>query len=243
MPGDALDIHIDAKIFRTNQDMQRAVLRNVVFSVARGNILALFGPSGTGKTTTLRIAMGLDADFEGTVIRPTGRLGVMFQEPRLAPWLNVADNLRLVVTEGVPEPDIPAILNEVGLPGAEKRFPRELSLGMARRAALARALAVEPNVLVLDEPFASLDRQLAATLTVRVRRWVRRTQATVLLATHDLEQVLGLADRILVLSGSPATLAADVIVPSRTDPATMEQFRAALVQQFPFLGGATTSQD
>src|SRR5262249_37677563 len=158
----------------------------------------LFGPSGAGKSTTLRIVLGLDHDFAGRVRGFHGRVGAVFQEPLLAPWLTVAENMRLVVTHGVPEPDIPAILEEVGLSGAADCLPRALAWGMARRAALARALAVSPALLVLDEPFASLDPLLAASLSGLVSGWARRTGATVLLATHDLDQALGMADRVLV---------------------------------------------
>ena len=161
-----------------------------------------------GKSTILRIAAGLDADFEGFVRRPPGRLGMMFQEPRLAPWLSVADNIRLVATKGAPAPDIPSLLEEVGLRGASERWPRELSLGMARRVALARALTVAPDMLVLDEPFASLDPQLSAGLAAIVRAGASRMRTLVLLASHELDQALAIADRILILSGEPATLGA-----------------------------------
>lgn len=233
-----LDVRIDKKAFRTKESEARPVLCDVAFRVPRGTVVALFGPSGTGKTTTLRIVMGLDTDFEGRVAPLPGRLGVMFQEPCLAPWLSIADNLRLVVTEGVPTPDIPALLEEVGLPGAEKRFPRELSLGMARRAALARALAVTPGMLVLDEPFASLDHQLAASLAAVIGQRASRMGTTVLLATHDLDQVFTIADRILILSGRPATLAADLALPAGHDVRARRRAQEELVASFPFLSRA-----
>jgi NitT/TauT family transport system ATP-binding protein len=107
---------------------------------------------------------------------------------------------------------------------------------MARRAALARALAVTPEVLVLDEPFASLDAQLAAALADVVGRWTRDTGAAVLLATHDLAQALQLASRVLVLAGTPATLAADMPVPAGSDTATRSALQAKLVEQFSFFG-------
>ena len=111
----------------------------------------------------------------------------MFQEPRLLPWLTVTDNLRLVVTSDMPPPpDIHALLALIRLPDAGDLYPRQLSLGMARRVALARALAVSPELLVLDEPFASLDPQLTATLAEVIERWTHDTLgAAVLLAAHD----------------------------------------------------------
>ena len=228
------------KAYRRN-GTAHPVLHDIAFTAAPGSVVALFGPSGTGKTTTLRIVMGLDTDFEGRVAKLPGRLGAMFQEPRLAPWLTVADNLRLVVTEGVKPPDIAALLAEVGLPGAERRLPRELSLGMARRAALARALAVSPAVLVLDEPFASLDPQLAGSLAAVIRGRASRTGTAVLLSTHDLDPVFAIADRILVLSGHPATLAGDLALPA--EPAERQRARAELLAAFPFLARADGRED
>ncbi len=240
MPGATrLDLHIEAKAVRTPGGAARTVLRDVRFSAGPGEFLAVFAPSGTGKTTTLRVVLGLDRDFAGAVQRPAGRVGVVFQEPRLLPWLTVAENLRLVAGEGTDAPDIAALLEQVGLPGAADRRPGELSLGMARRAALARALIVDPTLLVLDEPFASLDPQLVSQLAGVVSRWARKHAATVLLATHDLDQALGIADRILVLSGTPATLAADLAVPDPADVAAVTALRDGLRARFPFLGTLT----
>lgn len=236
MPGDVLEVRIATKAYRGETGPGREVLRDIAFSASPGAVLALFGPSGTGKTTTLRVVTGLDADFTGHIKRPSRRLGVMFQEPNLAPWLTVDDNLRLVVTDGVPEPDIPAILDEVGVAGTGRSLPRQLSLGMARRVAFARALAVSPGVLVLDEPFASLDRQAASGLASVIRHRADDMGTTVLLATHDLDHVLPIADRILILFGQPATLVADVALPSKMDIAARMQFRGELLARFPFLG-------
>ena len=236
MTGVALEVRIDAKGVREPDGGQRQLLRDVAFTAEPGEFMALFGPSGIGKTTTLRIVLGLDAEFRGVVRRPTGRVGVVFQEPRLLPWLTVANNLRLV-TEGAPAPDIPALLAAVELPDIEQRRPRELSLGMARRVALARALAVEPQFLVLDEPFASLDPALAARLAAMVSQWAQQHGATVLLATHDIDQTLGIAGRVLVLNGTPASLAASLDVPRHADPSAIARLRAQLVVRFPFLVG------
>lgn len=238
MTGVVLDIRIDAKSVREPGGEPRPILHDVCFSAEPGEFLALFGPSGTGKTTTLRIALGLDTDFQGLVQRTDQRVGVVFQEPRLLPWLTVADNLRLVMNDGSPMPDISGLLQQVELPGIEQRRPRELSLGMARRVALARALAVDPQLLVLDEPFASLDPALAARLAGTVSRWARQRAATVLLATHDVDQTLEIAGRVLVLDGRPATLAASFDVPPHTNPGSVAELRALLVERFPFLARA-----
>jgi NitT/TauT family transport system ATP-binding protein len=233
MPGGAeLVVRIDSKSYPAACGMRREVLSGVTFRAGRGEILALLAPSGAGKTTLLRTVLGLDRDFHGSVTRPEGRLGVMFQEPRLLPWLSVAENLDLV--EGDAEDEIPARLAEVGLGDAAGLHPRALSLGMARRVALVRALLGAPALLALDEPFASLDPQAAASLAALVVRQAREHGALVLLATHDLDQALGLADRLLVLGGRPARLAADWPV---ARPAAPSALRRELLAAFPFLRG------
>ena len=205
-------------------------------------MLVLLGPSGIGKSTILRIVLGLDRDFEGRVRLPEVRVGVMFQEPRLLPWMSVADNLRLVLPDGAPEPDIAALLGDVLLPEVRGLLPSALSLGMARRVALARALAVDPEVLVLDEPFASLDQGVATTLGGRIADRVRRGRTLVLLSTHDIDQALATATRILVIAGEPATLAADVRVPGRDDVAAVATLRRDLLARFTFLGSSESGE-
>ena len=234
-----LEARIDRKDFASSGGV-RHVLRDVVFRVAPGERVGLLGPSGTGKSTTLRILLGLDADFSGTVRHGAGRIGVMFQEPRLLPWLTVAANLRLMVSGDIPPLDVASLLERVQLPGVAGLYPRQLSLGMARRVSLARALAVSPALLVLDEPFASLDPLLSATLAGVVGRWASETGGGVLLATHDLAQAVDLASRVLVLAGAPATLAADVGIPPSADAGMRAGLRAELTARFGFLqaGGA-----
>jgi NitT/TauT family transport system ATP-binding protein len=236
--GDAIDVRVRRKAFALPRGPARVVLRDVAFTAHPGEILAVLGRSGTGKSTLLRLTLGLDRDFEGTVFLPRRRTGVVFQEPRLLPWLTVAGNLRLVVTDTVPEPDIPALLDAVGLAGAAGLLPRELSLGMARRAAIARALAVDPAILVLDEPFVSLDRRLAGEIAALLARRARQHHGTMLLATHDLDQALAIADRILVLHGHPATLAADLAVPDPKDGEAAGRFKRDLLARFAFLDEA-----
>ncbi|MGH6830233.1 MAG: ATP-binding cassette domain-containing protein, partial [Methylocella sp.] len=150
------DVSIARKAFRTAAGQTRVVLHDVAFSLRKGEICALLGPSGCGKTTLLRIISGLDSDFEGWVRLPSPhKIGMVFQEPRLLPWHSVAQNLRLVGSSS--ENDLAEIVAALHLSKHLDHFPGELSLGLARRVAIARAFAVKPDLLLLDEPFVSLD--------------------------------------------------------------------------------------
>nr|CAJ01650.1 abc transporter atp-binding protein, similar to blr6194 of Bradyrhizobium japonicum [Methylocapsa acidiphila] len=177
----------------------------------RGEVCALLGPSGSGKTTLLRIVAGLDRDFEGGVWLPSPhRLGMVFQEPRLLPWRTVAENLRLA---GASEPkSLAEIAAVLGLALHLDHFPGELSLGLARRVAIARAFAVKPDLLLLDEPFVSLDAALALRLRGELQALVETHKATTLIVTHDVEEAISLADRIIVLAGAPGSLIADLAI-------------------------------
>ena len=207
VPGDSgLRVDIGSKAFGGTP-----VLSKIRFDAKAGEVLALLAPSGTGKTTALRIVLGLDRKFVGSVVRPMGRIGAVFQDPRLLPWLSVAANIGLVAPH-LTAASVDALLARVGLQGQGGLLPKQISLGMARRAAIVRALAVAPSLLVLDEPFASLEPSLAAGLAAAVTRQARDLGAIVLVATHDLDQALAISDRVLVLGGdTPATLAADIV--------------------------------
>ena len=170
------------------------------------------GPSGCGKTTLLRIIAGLDREFEGSVTLPAhGTLGMVFQEPRLLPWRSVEQNVRLAAP-GAADSSLDALFHTLGLAAHRNYYPGELSLGLARRVALARAFAVEPDLLLLDEPFVSLDDALAARLRDELAELANRRPVTTLLVTHNVEEAIGLADRLLLLSASPARVLAEVPV-------------------------------
>jgi NitT/TauT family transport system ATP-binding protein len=158
----------------------------------------------------LRIIAGLDRDYDGAIARPPdGKLGMVFQEPRLLPWRSVEDNVRLVAPE-IEAHELAALFDVLGLVGHRAHYPGELSLGLARRVALARAFAVKPELLLLDEPFVSLDQALAARLRDELVMLVDRHAVITLLVTHDIEEAAALADRLILLSARPARMLADM---------------------------------
>jgi ABC-type nitrate/sulfonate/bicarbonate transport system ATPase subunit len=226
-----LDAHIATKRLPSGETL----LHEVALRATPGEIVALLGASGTGKTSTLQILLGLDRAFEGNVRRTAARVGAVFQEPRLLPWHTVGDNIRLVMPRGQPVPDIPALLREVGLAGSEALYPRQISLGMARRAALARALAIAPDLLILDEPFASLDAATAGLIAARLARLRDESGAALVIATHDIDRATALATRIVVLVGRPATVVYQADIPAGAN----EAIRAELLRRFPFLSDQT----
>jgi sulfonate transport system ATP-binding protein len=183
------------------------VLRDINLEIRPGEVLVLLGPSGCGKSTLLRLIAGLESPSEGTVSVDgrevqgvDARCGFVFQEPRLLPWLSLKDNVAIGARGKRSEKEILDLLASVGLTGFEKHIPRQVSGGMAQRTALARGLAGHPGVLLLDEPFAALDaltRLLMQDLLIEV---ADSTGATVVLVTHDIDEALHLADRIVVLA-------------------------------------------
>ncbi|MEA2926935.1 MAG: NitT/TauT family transport system ATP-binding protein [Alphaproteobacteria bacterium] len=202
------------------------MLGELAFSLANGEVAALVGPSGCGKTTLLRIIAGLDGDFEGSVALPAhGMLGMVFQEPRLLPWRTVEQNVRLAAPQAN-DAALDTLFQALGLAAHRDHYPGELSLGLARRVALARAFAVEPDLLLLDEPFVSLDDALAARLRDELADLVNRRPITTLLVTHNVEEAIGLADRLLLLSLSPARVLADVPVTRPRTPRTPQELAA-----------------
>ncbi|MYQ44914.1 ATP-binding cassette domain-containing protein [Streptomyces sp. SID4985] len=178
----------------------RAVVDDLALDIAPGEFVALLGRSGCGKSTLLRVLAGLDRDIEGTVLVPRRR-AVAFQAPRLMPWKKVWRNVVLGLP-GRPERALAErVLEEVGLGHRADAWPKTLSGGEAQRASLARALVREPDLLLLDEPFGALD----ALTRIKAQRLVgevwRRRGCAVLLVTHDVEEAVLLADRVLVMDG------------------------------------------
>ena len=191
----------------------REVLAGVDLEIRRDEFVALLGRSGTGKTTLLRTLAGLDADHEGSV-RVAAARSVVFQEPRLLPWRRVLPNVVLSLdrTPATLERGRSA-LAEVGLADHARAWPATLSGGEAQRVALARALVREPALLLLDEPFGALDALTRQRMHRLLRRLCRRHQPGVLLVTHDVDEAITLADRVIVLDGGRITLDEPVGLP------------------------------
>src|SRR3954454_5267577 len=197
--GDAgpLELRIEAKSYRSADGTPVEVIRDLYLRLEAGSFGALIGPSGCGKTTILKIAAGLDRDFRGQVRTPgSGRLGIVFQEPRLLPWRTVEENIRLALPADQVRVALTELIEILGLGSHLGRYPGELSLGLARRAAIARAFAVRPDFLLLDEPFVSLDESVAARLRAELLALTTRVNATTLFVTHDLNEAVQLADRL-----------------------------------------------
>ncbi len=193
-------------------------LASLSLRIAPGEIVALVGPSGCGKTTFLNIVAGLDREFDGQVrlaAREDGdpaRIGYVFQEPRLLPWRTVYENIALVLPPQRADPLIAELLKAVGLADARDLYPAQLSVGMSRRVAIARAFAIEPDLLLMDEPFVSLDHDTVEQLRELLLKLWHARPTTVLFVTHDLREALVLADRLVLLSASPAHVVGHVPV-------------------------------
>jgi len=212
-------------------------LRDLSFSVAEGEFVSLLGPSGCGKSTALRLVAGLLDPDAGQIHFPRDRpeIGFVFQEPTLMPWADALTNTRLPLDlKGVARADgnacAAAALARVGLQGFERAFPRELSGGMKMRVSLARALAAQPKLLLLDEPFAALDEITRNSLGDDLLRLWKEDGLTVLFVTHSVSESSYLSQRVLVMTPRPGRIAEDIALPfgrdSRLSPATIEAQRA-----------------
>ena len=224
----AVHLHGFSRSFHGKQ-----VLHDIYLDIPQGQFVALLGESGSGKTTLLRALAGLDADAQSSgAAAAHGNVSVLFQDSRLLPWLSVLDNLTLGLDAKEVRSAAGQLLREVGLADKAAVWPSTLSGGQKQRAALARSLLREPHVLLADEPFGALDALTRIRMHGLLRRMVDRIRPTVILVTHDVDESLLLADRILVLKDGK--IAEDHAVglahPRRLDHPAFMQLRATLLR-------------
>lgn len=213
-----LEVNIKHKVFDSADGTELEAVSQLDFTIPERSFTCLVGPSGCGKTTTLRIILGLDKQFQGNVSLPqNGRIAAVFQEPRLLPWRTVRQNIELALDSITPldATNIDSLLSQLGLTEHQHFFPAELSLGLARRVSLARAYATEPSLLILDEPFVSLDDDTASRLRGLLLSVWQVRPTTVLMVTHNITEAAELADRILILSNRPTRVIDEVVPGSR----------------------------
>jgi ABC-type nitrate/sulfonate/bicarbonate transport system ATPase subunit len=229
-----LEVDIVSKCFENAAGKRHDVLSGIRFSLAAGEVGVFVGPSGCGKSTMLKILAGLDQDYRGHVARPAqARLGMVFQEPRLLPWRSVEDNVRLAAPDA-DEAKLAALFTVLELTAHRNYFPGELSLGLARRVALARAFAIQPDFLILDEPLASLDEALAARLREEIVTLVGGRSMITLLVTHNLDDAVRLGDRVFLLSARPARILTEMHIDlprSRRGDAEIAAIKAGIARR------------
>ncbi|WP_262106363.1 ABC transporter ATP-binding protein [Arthrobacter sp. Marseille-P9274] len=221
---------VNSEVLLQLQGLQKSyghvqILAGVDFEICKGEFVCVVGPSGSGKTTLLKCMAGLLAPsggrtvFEGEpVTEPPAKLAVVFQDysRSLLPWMTVWQNVELPMKNKFPKTERPAriesVLEAVGLGGKGNLYPWQMSGGMQQRAAIARGLAYQPDVLLMDEPFAAVDAQTRIELEDLVLRVRQEFDTTVVFVTHDIDEAVYLADRVVVLSGAPTTVSRNIIV-------------------------------
>lgn len=225
------------------------VLHDISLTVQEGKFVSIVGPSGCGKSTLLNVIAGIESCDGGSVtMHPRAghsgaepRIGYVFQSPRLLNWLTVESNLHFVLeAHKVPRPKwrerVAKILEMVGLAGQERNYPLNLSGGMQQRAAIARALAIEPDILLMDEPFSHLDAITARKMRFDLMDILQRAKPTILFVTHDLSEAVFLSDSIYMMSTKPARIFKRVTIdlprPREPDNAELFDLEKNLVREF-----------
>ena len=238
----AIDINIHSKTYPAiDQVGVHLAIKNLKLSIKSGEFVCLVGPSGSGKTTLLNIIAKLDKDYEGEITvgryNAQSKIGCIFQNPRLLPWRTVRENIELVLDTSQSLAIVDELLEVMQLTDSQQVYPERLSLGMSRRVSIIRAFAIEPEVLLMDEPFVSLDAPTARQVReLLLKLWHDRPH-TVLFVTHDLREAITLADRLIFLSARPMSVVSEIVVTipraERHNESVVEVFRQRLLNDYP----------
>src|SRR5678816_4532484 len=234
------------KEFRLPSGESLRVLDNVSFEVAHQSFSSILGPSGCGKSTSLNLIAGVDQHTSGQIsISGSSRIGFVFQQPRLLNWRTVAENVALPIEQEIGDRKArqhltTKYLGLVGLAGYEDYYPLQLSGGMQQRAAIARALVIEPDILLMDEPFSGLDEITARRMRGELTRIWQETGKTILFVTHSISESVFLSQQILIVSKKPATvfkrLAIDIPYPRQYGDARLFEIETNLTRDFLGMG-------
>lgn len=207
------------------------VLKNISFNLQRNMSIAFLGPSGCGKTTMIRIIANLEKDYEGKIERKYSKIGYVFQEPRLIPWKSVLENLKFVCED---EEKIMDVLKVMKVDKYAGYLPAKLSGGMRQRVNLARALVTEPEILFLDEPFASLDIHTKIDIINDLNKRREEKRYSMIIVTHDIKEAMLLADKIILLSDKPSTIIGEFItasVPKTISDETFQKLESKILSE------------
>ena len=238
----AIEINIHSKTYPAiDQVGVHLAIKNLKLSIKSGEFVCLVGPSGSGKTTLLNIIAKLDKDYVGEIAvgryNAQSKIGCIFQNPRLLPWRTVRENIELVLDTSQSLTIVDELLEVMQLTDSQQVYPERLSLGMSRRVSIIRAFAIEPEVLLMDEPFVSLDAPTARQVReLLLKLWHDRPH-TVLFVTHDLREAITLADRLIFLSARPMSVVSEIVVTipraERHNESVVEVFRQRLLNDYP----------
>ena len=229
----------DKSYLNSTEKTSKQVIKDLQLILANNEFVCLVGPSGCGKTTLLNILAGLDTTFIGNISlnenHKAPKVGYVFQNPRLLPWRTVQENIELASEEKIETLDF--LLESMGLATEKDTFPAHLSLGMSRRVAIIRAFAINPDLLLMDEPFVSLDPPTARQAQqLLIDLWSKRPHK-ILFVTHDLREAITLADRLIFLNSNPMSVITEIPVSiprkERLDETKVEQFRQQLFIDYP----------
>lgn len=226
---------------KTYPNALQPTIQNLQLSLQSNEFVCLVGASGCGKTTLLNCLADLDKAYDGEICvgqqHATPKIGYIFQNPRLLPWRTVRENIELVLEPNQAPMVIDALLDFMQLTQVQHEYPERLSMGMNRRVAIIRAFAVNPDLLLMDEPFVSLDPPTARDVRrLLLQLWQQRPH-TVLFVTHDLREAIALADRLIFLASKPMRVISDIVIPiprtQRHDETAIERFRQQLLNDYP----------